>query len=79
MSSEPLHILVREVTGPDFVLWKWTEDDYKKPIRLKIQDADVAFWFVAEPRLVKSEKLPDMGVHACSLEQDGFELEVPIL
>src|SRR6267142_6155135 len=43
-----LQILLREVSIPFFVLWKWTESDYKKGLSIKVDDWTSAFYFVPE-------------------------------
>jgi hypothetical protein len=42
-----LEILLKDVSIPFFVLWKWTEDDYKKGLSFKIGDWTSTFHFVA--------------------------------
>jgi hypothetical protein len=41
-----LQILLEEISIPFFVLWKWTEDDYKKGLSVKIGDWTAVFYFV---------------------------------
>src|SRR4029077_6347382 len=43
-----LEILLEDMSIPLFVLWKWTENDYKNGLSFKVGDWTGTFHFVAE-------------------------------
>lgn len=59
MSEEPLFIILKNVMGPSFFLWKWTREDYEIPARFKVDGTEVVFRFTVEDFFNKDKPLPN--------------------
>lgn len=52
-------IVLKDVDAPSFVLWKWTKEDYEKPVKIVIDEAEILFRYRLESFYKKDKKLPD--------------------
>lgn len=73
--DQKVAILLKDVTGPSFFLWKWTKKDYEKSVNFIIDDAKVDFKFSVDSFYDREKELPDRQMPMCG--QFIFTIENP--
>ena len=59
--KKKLTVVLDKVEAPGFVLWKWSENDYKKPIALTIDEIKAEYYFIYK-KPYQNGNLPDREI-----------------